>query len=368
MTTYDPQALALLPAPQTDVAATPQLAFARRARGVGTVCVLDVPQADGSRLHWLDSEHARGWLEPGTDAPLDPQAFERVFAAATQAGFVGADAAILASIPGAEIPDAADAPAGALPADAMLPRLSWSDTPRFASSVIRVGRPLGLYGLVDSATRLREALAAGLHTVQLRLKTPPSPDPAWHARLREQVAQCIQLAREAEAELFINDHWRLAAELGASGVHLGQEDLQALGEAGRAQLLDSGVALGVSSHSLWELCRARALSPRYIACGPVWPTTTKDMPWRPQGMDNLGFWVRRAGCPVVAIGGILEPAQAQQAARAGADGVCVVRGLGETPQAVVPAFQAAIAVGRAAFRRDATFTGWPHPSLPTHLA
>ena len=48
-------------------------------------------------------------------------------------------------------------------------------------------------------------------------------------------------------------------------MHLGQEDLLALGDAGRAALRDAGLALGVSTHSLWELARAGALAPRYLA-------------------------------------------------------------------------------------------------------
>ena len=35
----------------------------------------------------------------------------------------------------------------------------------------------------------------------------------------------------------------------------------------------------------------------YIACGPVWPTTTKDMPWLPQGLDNLAWWARMSPEP-----------------------------------------------------------------------
>jgi hydroxymethylpyrimidine kinase / phosphomethylpyrimidine kinase / thiamine-phosphate diphosphorylase len=165
------------------------------------------------------------------------------------------------------------------------------------------------------------------------------------------------------AELFVNDHWQLAAQLGAYGVHLGQEDLLALGDEGRAELLDTELALGISSHSLWELCRARTLSPRYIACGPVWPTLTKAMPWIAQGLDNLAWWCRMAGVPVVAIGGILEPGKVFDAARSGADGVCIVRGLGDDPQQVVPALQAALEAGRARYATDPPTLTSPHPTL-----
>ena len=205
-------------------------------------------------------------------------------------------------------------------------------------------------------------MAAGVPTVQLRIKTPAAPDAGWHAMLRREVQRSIQVCADSGAELFINDHWQLAAELGAHGVHLGQEDLLALGDAGRSALQATGLALGVSSHSLWELCRARALAPRYIACGPVWPTLTKAMPWRAQGLDNLSWWCRMAGTPVVAIGGVLGPEQVRDAARCGADGICIVRGLGEQPERAVPALQAALEAGRAA--QSPLQPGRLHPSLP----
>jgi thiamine-phosphate diphosphorylase len=179
--------------------------------------------------------------------------------------------------------------------------------------------------------------------------------------LREEVRKAVADSARAGAELFVNDHWRLAHELGATGVHLGQEDLLELGEAGRRELRATGMALGISSHSLWELARARTLSPRYIACGPVWPTTTKDMPWVPQGLDNLAWWSRAAGAPVTAIGGILQPAEVEAAASTGVDGVCIVRGLGDDPRLTLPAFEAALSAGRAHLLQDVPT--WPHPSL-----
>jgi hydroxymethylpyrimidine kinase / phosphomethylpyrimidine kinase / thiamine-phosphate diphosphorylase len=181
--------------------------------------------------------------------------------------------------------------------------------------------------------------------------------------LRREVQRSVAACEAAGAELFVNDHWQLASELAAHGVHLGQEDLVALGEGGRAALCASGLALGISSHSLWELCRARTLAPRYIACGPVWPTLTKAMPWIPQGLDNLAWWCRMAPAPVVAIGGILGAEQVYDAARCGADGVCIVRGLGEAPERVLPALQSALERGRADYAGPGTEAAWPHPSL-----
>ena len=325
----------------------PQLARALRAQGAQAVCIVGAREG----FDWLEAEHARGWLSgPAPDA--------RTLQHAQELGFVAADAIILAkTLP---LPPAGEGRGEG--SGVTLPLLSWGDAKPADPAFEKPPRPLDLYAIVDSAARLRQVLDAGVRTVQLRIKKPATPDAAWHAMLRREVQQAIADSDAAGAELFVNDHWQLAHELGARGVHLGQEDLLALGDAGRAQLRATGMALGVSSHSLWELARARTLSPRYIACGPVWPTTTKDMPWRPQGLDNLSWWVRAATAPVTAIGGILAPAQVQEVARTGTDGVCIVRGLGDDPRQTLPRFEAALAAGRAQPLTE--LPAWPHASLP----
>ncbi|WP_280156302.1 bifunctional hydroxymethylpyrimidine kinase/phosphomethylpyrimidine kinase [Piscinibacter sp. XHJ-5] len=337
----------------------PVPAVARRLQAQAA-CVTGGDSADvgGRVLDWLASEHAQGWLaSPRVDTPHHHGSgcsFAMAAASAMALGFVAADAVVLAKMATTHaLRHGYRAGAGAGPVHAqggfaadptLLPLMSWGEAPRVQPPAARAQRRLGLYAIVDSADRVADVLAAGVRTLQLRMKT--SDDSKLRPALQAAIAAC----RDAGAELFVNDHWRLAHELGAAGVHLGQEDLLALGEDGRRALLDSGLALGISSHSLWELCRARSLAPRYVACGPVWPTLTKTMPWRPQGLDNLAWWQRMAGVPVVAIGGILEPWQAQAAARCGVDGVCVVRALGDDPGKTVPAFE------RAA-------RGLPHPSL-----
>lgn len=306
---------------------------------------------DGSLRAWLDTPHARGWLTsaPGTERVVTPQQLSGELAAAHAEGFVTADAAVLAMMR-THHPQ-------------QLPLLSWdAQQPIAPLAPPAPARPLDLYAIVDSAARIVKVLAAGVKTVQLRIKTPEQPDAQWHEMLRDEIERSVAACGETGAELFVNDHWQIAAEAGAGGVHLGQEDLLALGDAGRAALKATGMALGVSSHSLWELCRALTLGPRYVACGPVWPTLTKAMPWKPQGLDNLAWWCRMAGVPVVAIGGVLGPVEVEQAASCGADGVCIVRGLGEQPRDVLPALQQALDAGR---RRAVTAAqpAWPHPSL-----
>ena len=368
-------------------AAIPTLAQALRSAGAQAVAITggDSTHAPGLALDWIDTPQARGWLAlPRIDTAHTHGTgctFATSTACALALGFVAADALVLAKMATTHAiahghpagqgagPVAARAGFGVLPQ--RLPLMSWDENfeldscsrllDQRQSPIALETQDIGLYAIVDSAARVRQMVQAGVQTVQLRIKTSDVPDAAWPVALHEAITQALAACRSAGATLVVNDHWRPARELGAPAVHLGQEDLLALGDSGRAELAATGLRLGISSHSLWELCRARTLQPWAIACGPVWPTLTKAMPWQPQGLDNLAWWVHMAGVPVLAIGGILQLDQAVQAAQSGAAGVCVVRGLGDDPARSVPAWQAAIATGRAQARWPAP--AWPHPSI-----
>ncbi len=86
-------------------------------------------------------------------------------------------------------------------------------------------------------------------------------------------------------------------------MHLGQEDL---GTADIEAIAKAGLRLGVSTHSWYEIARAHAVRPSYIAIGPIYDTTTKAMKFGPQGLEQLTEWVNllKAEYPLTAIGGI----------------------------------------------------------------
>ncbi len=371
-------------APPVSEVGISSLAQSLHALGAQAVAITGGDSAGDGKLalDWIDTPHAQGWLAlPRIDTPHTHGTgctFASSAAAALALGFVAADALVLAKMATAQAlrhgyaagqgagPVVAHAGFGTDPS--LLPRLSWDEHLNFGGDGVppRSDTDIGVYAIVDSAERVQQVVDTGVRTVQLRIKTPDAPDAAWQAALRDAIARSLAACRAVGAVLVVNDHWRLAAELAAGDVHglalhLGQEDLVALGHAGRAELARTGLPLGISSHSLWELCRARALNPWYVACGPVWPTLTKAMPWRPQGLDNLAWWVHMAGAPVVAIGGILAPDQLELAARSGAHGVCVVRGLGDDLSRTLPAWQAALRAGRAALRL--AVPALPHSSL-----
>lgn len=332
-------------------------------------------------LDWLDTPQASGWLSLPREATPHNHGtgctFASALAAALALGWPLADAAVLAKMaathalrharavgrgvgPVIARPDFATDPS-------LLPQLSLGpDAPAQWASRPRSRTP-GVYAIVDSAERAVAVLSASptVDTLQLRMKRPDGMgNAAWAAQLGEAVARSQQAADAAGVQLVVNDHWQLAVSAGARAVHLGQEDLLALSAQNLQRLQAAragGMQLGISSHSLWELCRATALAPDLIACGPVWPTTTKAMPWKPQGLDNLAWWAHMAPAPVVGIGGILAPEQLRAVAAAGAAGGCVVRGLGEDPAHTLPQWLAAWADGQQVPREPVP--SMPHPSL-----
>lgn len=160
-------------------------------------------------------------------------------------------------------------------------------------------QPIGFYPVVPTAAWVERLLSWGVHTIQLRIKAADHTS----ADIAAEVSAAIAAGRAVPgAQLFINDHWQLALAAGAYGVHLGQEDL---GTADITALRSAGLRLGLSTHTVAELARAKAVQPSYLAIGPIYPTTLKVMPYEPVGLAHLAQWAHLAApYPVVAIGGI----------------------------------------------------------------
>ncbi|WP_217515916.1 thiamine phosphate synthase [Vibrio metschnikovii] len=140
---------------------------------------------------------------------------------------------------------------------------------------------LGLYPVVDNIPWIETLLKLGINTLQLRIKNPQQAD------LEQQIVRAIELGRQYQAQVFINDYWQLALKHGAFGVHLGQEDLQT---ADLHALAKANIHLGLSTHGYFELLTALKIRPSYIALGHIFPTTTKQMPSRPQGLVRLALY------------------------------------------------------------------------------
>lgn len=202
------------------------------------------------------------------------------------------------------------------PADQPRCALTLGELSHHAEPAPRCPQHLGLYPVLPDCDWLQRALAAGARTVQLRLK---SSDPRL---IDHQVATAVALGQRYRARVVINDHWQAAIRHGAWGVHLGQEDLAM---ADLTAIRRAGLRLGLSTHGRFELLRALALRPSYVAIGHLFPTTTKQMASRPQGLGRLREQLQLlAGrLPAVAIGGITA-ARIAEVVACGVAGVALV--------------------------------------------
>lgn len=170
------------------------------------------------------------------------------------------------------------------------------------------------YPILPDTAWLARLLPHGIKLVQLRVKDQPE------AVIRTEIEKAISLCETHRCQLVVNDHWREAIDLGASFVHLGQEDLAA---ADIPAIRAAGLKLGVSTHSHSELDAALAASADYVALGPIYETKLKALKWAPQGLPRLGEWRAEISCPLVAIGGITLD-RAPMVLAAGADSAAVV--------------------------------------------
>ncbi|MGO6786237.1 thiamine phosphate synthase [Rhizobium ruizarguesonis] len=173
-------------------------------------------------------------------------------------------------------------------------------------------------GMVETA---RLAVAGGATIVQLRDKH------AGTSGMIETGRALKQALDGTGALLIVNDDVEAAIAIGADGLHIGQEDIDAM----RARTLigpDMILGLSVENEAL-----AGAVDPDlidYTGVGPVFATPTKADHKQPIGFDGLARLVKASPVPSVAIGGLKADHVAQVFA-AGAKGLAVVSAICGTP-------------------------------------
>ncbi len=180
-----------------------------------------------------------------------------------------------------------------------------------------------LYGILDLgyveasdavhvATRM---IAGGVDIIQLRAKG---------RSLREINGLAFELHRvtaEANVPLVINDYPEIARDVGAEGVHVGQNDLT----VAEARQIAGTCFVGQSTHSIDQARRAAAEGADYIGFGPLFATPTKPE-YVPVGLDGIRPTHVAATLPIFCIGGI-KLDNLPQVLAAGAQRVVIVSGL-----------------------------------------
>jgi hydroxymethylpyrimidine kinase/phosphomethylpyrimidine kinase/thiamine-phosphate diphosphorylase len=171
-----------------------------------------------------------------------------------------------------------------------------------------------VYPIVDRADWINRLASNGVTIIQLRAK-----DLSGQAREAE-AKKAIEVGKRLGVRVIINDDWEIALQLGAYGVHLGQDDLPG---ADFDALHRAGLRLGISTHNAEEIARAKRFQPSYVAIGTLYHSPSKSFKHSSLGLEKFSRLRRLCPSPVVAIGGItLE--KAPGVFQAGADIVAVI--------------------------------------------
>lgn len=150
------------------------------------------------------------------------------------------------------------------------------------------------------AEEVQMALEGGCRWIQLRMKG------ASDEEVMETAAQLIEMCRENNAFLIVDDRVNVVNELKVSGVHLGKEDMDPI-EA--RELLGPDAIIGVTANTAADIIKCKGKDIDYIGLGPFRHTTTKEKLAPILGLEGyreIVKDVREAGIefPIVAIGGI----------------------------------------------------------------
>lgn len=175
----------------------------------------------------------------------------------------------------------------------------------------------GLYAIIDCDFLAKRGVAPQAQLERLLEVRPAAVQlRAKNVGAREALALARVLAAACAARqvpFFVNDRPDLAVLAGSAGVHLGQLDLPLRDVRRFAPQL----RVGISTHRLEEVDQALIDAPDYVAFGPVYATQSKRNPEPVVGLaalEQAAQRCRRAGVPIVAIGGI-DDARASEIAR-----------------------------------------------------
>ena len=167
---------------------------------------------------------------------------------------------------------------------------------------------------------VQQAIEGGATFIQLREKD------ASHDEVVELARDLLDLCRKAGVPFVIDDDVEVALEIGADGVHVGQDDTACVEARER---LGENAIIGVSAQTVEQALKAQADGADYLGVGALIPTPTK-----PDAVD-VSLEELRAICdavdiPVVGIGG-LNAHTIPHLANSGADGAAVVSAIFAAP-------------------------------------
>lgn len=180
----------------------------------------------------------------------------------------------------------------------------------------------------------RMAVRGGADTIQFRQKHGGIQNILIEAR------KVAQVCRDASIPLVVDDRVDVTQSIGATGVHLGQNDFPV--DAARS-ILGPDALIGATATKPEQAVRAYEMGADYIGFGPVFPTTSKRNPKSVKGPEGVRDASEAVPIPIIAIGGITHD-RVRPALEAGAHGVAVLSAIctAKNPERATARFRAAI--------------------------
>ena len=175
--------------------------------------------------------------------------------------------------------------------------------------------------VVGYAKCAEAAVKAGVKIIQLRMKHASREDILREAREMRRVTD------GTDTLFIVNDDPQMAADVGADGVHVGQDDISPAEVRKRFPELR---IVGLSTHNMDQVRASTGQPIDYIGVGPVYATPTKDIPDPTLGLETMGNMIAAAAHPAVAIGGI-DAQRLPAVLAAGARNFAVVRAVCKSP-------------------------------------
>ncbi len=169
--------------------------------------------------------------------------------------------------------------------------------------------------VVGYAKCAEAAVKAGVKIIQLRMKR------ASREKILSEAREVRSVTAGTGTLFIVNDDPVIASEVGADGVHVGQDDISPAEV--RERFPDLRI-VGLSTHNLEQVRSSISQPIDYIGVGPVYATPTKDIPDPTLGLETMGEMIAAAAHPAVAIGGI-DLARLPEVLAAGAKNFAVVR-------------------------------------------
>lgn len=183
---------------------------------------------------------------------------------------------------------------------------------------------------------LPAVLRGGVQVVQLREKELPDDQRIAAARIM------LPICRDFNVPFIMNDSPELALEVGADGVHVGQDDVSV---AYCRELLGGEAIVGLSTHATTEFDAALALPATYFSAGPIVATPTK-IGREPTGPEYAVRCQSHSDRPVFVTGGV-NAEVIGDLVNAGLRYFVIVRALTEAPDPETAARQLRDALDRA---------------------